>query len=151
VVTETDYVPHADDNDSFENIDNDNDYYAANTTDYDDDSEHHLSISLVNAFRAPHELRNLPDFLYNPLSPDALQAPLPPPNNKSALLATVYDGNPEPKHYLEARTSPDLSNWKARKFGNIIGARRVYAKKVDGGYCARCVAKGFSQIPGKDF
>jgi Reverse transcriptase (RNA-dependent DNA polymerase) len=89
----------------------------------------------------------------------------------SALIATIYDGNPEPKHYLEARTSPDSSNlWEAMctEIKNmeskevlqispktevptnhkIIGARWVYAKKDDGRYHARCVAKGFSQIPG---
>jgi transposase InsO family protein len=171
VVTESDYVPHADDNDSFD-IEDDDDYREATTS--DDDSEHHLPRSLVNAFRAPRELRNLADFLPNPPGPDALQAPLPPPDNESALLATVYDGNPEPKHYLEARTSPDSSNWweaMCTEFKNmeskevwqirpktevptnrkIIGARWVYAKKDDGRYRARCVAKGFSQIPGKDF
>jgi Reverse transcriptase (RNA-dependent DNA polymerase) len=33
----------------------------------------------------------------------------------------------------------------------VVGARWVYAKKADGRFRARCVAKGFSQIPGKDF
>jgi hypothetical protein len=70
VVTESDNVPHADDDDSFENIDNDDDYHDANTSD-DDDSENHLPLSLVNAFRAPRELRNLADFLPNPPGPDA--------------------------------------------------------------------------------
>jgi hypothetical protein len=111
---ESDYAPRADDNNLFENIDDDNDYHDNNTNvddDDDDDSEHHLPISLVNTFCAQRKLRNLADFLPNPPGPDALLSPLPPPKNKSALLATIYDGNPEPKHYLEARTSPDLSNW----------------------------------------
>ena len=34
---------------------------------------------------------------------------------------------------------------------NIIGTRWVFAIKDDGRFRARCVAKGFSQIPGKDF
>jgi Reverse transcriptase (RNA-dependent DNA polymerase) len=34
---------------------------------------------------------------------------------------------------------------------NVIRARWVYAKKADGQFRVRCVAKGFSQIPGKDF
>jgi hypothetical protein len=33
----------------------------------------------------------------------------------------------------------------------IIGARWVFNRKDDGRYRARCVAKGYSQIPGKDF
>jgi Reverse transcriptase (RNA-dependent DNA polymerase) len=33
----------------------------------------------------------------------------------------------------------------------IIGSRWVLNHKMDGKYRARCVAKGFSQIPGKDF
>jgi Reverse transcriptase (RNA-dependent DNA polymerase) len=33
----------------------------------------------------------------------------------------------------------------------IIGSRWVLARKDDGCYRARCIAKGFSQIPGKDF
>jgi hypothetical protein len=34
--------------------------------------------------------------------------------------------------------------------GKIIGACWVLARKDDRRYQARCVAKGFSQIPGKD-
>jgi hypothetical protein len=33
----------------------------------------------------------------------------------------------------------------------VIGARWVLARKDDGRYLARCIAKRFSQIPGKDF
>jgi hypothetical protein len=77
----------------FENIDDDVNYHEDNTND-DDYSKHHFPGSLVNSFCAPREIRNLADYLPNQPGPDALQAPLPPPKNKSALLATVYDGNP---------------------------------------------------------
>jgi hypothetical protein len=55
------------------------------------------------------------------------------------------------------------TTWRISKFGKslpkllflkekkIIGSRWVFACKDDGRYRARCVAKGFSQIPGKDF
>jgi hypothetical protein len=58
VVTESDYVPHADDDDSFENIDNVDDYHDANTSD-DDDSEHHLPLSLVNAQQFMMAIQNI--------------------------------------------------------------------------------------------
>jgi hypothetical protein len=32
-------------------------------------------------------------------------------SNEAAYLATVYDGNPEPKTFREAQSSPDFSNW----------------------------------------
>jgi hypothetical protein len=93
---------------------------------------------------------------------------------ETALIATMYDGSPEPKNFYEAQNSTDFPNWwdamcvelnnmeskevweivpklnvpKGRK---IIGSRWVLARKTDGKYRARCVAKGFSQIPGKDF
>jgi hypothetical protein len=38
--------------------------------------------------------------------------------------------------------------WKVRP---KIGARWLFARKDDGRYCACCVAKGFSQLPGKYF
>jgi hypothetical protein len=31
--------------------------------------------------------------------------------NEAYYLATVYDGNPEPKNFKEAQNSPDFSNW----------------------------------------
>jgi hypothetical protein len=31
--------------------------------------------------------------------------------NEAALIATMYDGNPEPKSYWEAINCPDFSNW----------------------------------------
>jgi Reverse transcriptase (RNA-dependent DNA polymerase) len=94
-------------------------------------------------------------------------------NNKheTALISTMYDGNPEP---WEAINCPDFSNWwetMCTEFSNmehkqvweitpksniptgrkIIGSRWILARRDDGCYRARCVAKGFSQIPGKDF
>jgi hypothetical protein len=30
---------------------------------------------------------------------------------EAVYLATVYDGNPEPKNFREAQLSPDFSNW----------------------------------------
>jgi Reverse transcriptase (RNA-dependent DNA polymerase) len=91
-----------------------------------------------------------------------------------AHQATIFDGSPEPKTYRESLQCPDAANWwvvictefdnmertrvweirpkitipKGRK---IIGARWVFARKDDGRYRARCVAKAFSQIHGKDF
>jgi Reverse transcriptase (RNA-dependent DNA polymerase) len=40
---------------------------------------------------------------------------------------------------------------KVPKGSKIIGNRWVYAEKDDGTYRSRTVAKGFSQVPGKDF
>jgi hypothetical protein len=92
---------------------------------------------------------------------------------ESALIATIYDGSPEPKTYREAQCE-DLPNWWGAmciEFNNmeqkrvweiipktlvpagrkIIRAHWVLARKDDGRYRTRCVAKGFSQIPGKYF
>ena len=97
-----------------------------------------------------------------------------PRRGECALLATVYDGSPEPKTLKESLQCPDSPNWWAAiktEFQNmeekgvwqiktktsippnrkLIGVRWVLARKDDGRYRARCVAKGFSQIPGKDF
>jgi hypothetical protein len=91
----------------------------------------------------------------------------------TALIATMYDGNPELKTYAALRCS-DFQIWRGAmcvyfknmedkqvweitpkasipKGRKIIGSRRVFACKDDGRYRARYVAKGFSQIPGKDF
>ena len=91
-----------------------------------------------------------------------------------ALQATIYDGNPDPKSFQEAKESTDWPNWWAAistEFSNmhskevwtiipktslppsrkIIGNRWVFAQKDDGRFRARTVAKGFTQIPGKDF
>jgi Reverse transcriptase (RNA-dependent DNA polymerase) len=42
-------------------------------------------------------------------------------------------------------------NPKYQREGKIIGNRWVYAEKDDGTYRSRNIAKGFSQIPGKEF
>ena len=86
----------------------------------------------------------------------------------------MFDSNPELKTFHETKQTQDSANWWAAmttEFQNmeqkqvwevlpktaipanrkVIGARWVYAKKADGRFRERCVAKGFSQIPGKDF
>ena len=96
------------------------------------------------------------------------------PKGEVARLATVYDGSPEPKTFKESLLCSDSTNWweaMTTEFRNmeekgvwqikprtsvppnrkLIGVRWVLARKDDGRYRARCVAKGFSQIPGKDF
>jgi Reverse transcriptase (RNA-dependent DNA polymerase) len=93
---------------------------------------------------------------------------------ESVLVSTIHDGNPEPKTYLEAKQSKSWKSWQnamAIEFKNmedkkvweihekkklpsgrkLIGNRWVFAQKDDGRYRARTVAKGFSQVPGKDF
>jgi hypothetical protein len=95
-------------------------------------------------------------------------------NNDTALIATMYDGNPEPKIYTQALKCSDFQYWwgamciefknmedkqaweitpkssipKGRK---IIGSWWVFARKDDGRYWSRCISKEFSKIPGKDF
>jgi hypothetical protein len=82
--------------------------------------------------------------------------------------------DPFPKNYREAMSRKDEKEWKKAmwtEFQNIedkkvwifvrkndiptgrklIGNRWVYTIKDDGRYRARTVAKGYSQIPGKDF
>ena len=93
---------------------------------------------------------------------------------ENAYVSTIHDGSPEPKTYKEARKSKFWAFWweaMCTEFRNmeeknvwkiilkkdlppgrkLIGNRWVYAQKDDGRYRARTVAKGFSQIPGKDF
>jgi hypothetical protein len=90
------------------------------------------------------------------------------------MVANIHDGDPDPKSYYEAKQAKDWNEWwKAMKteFENmdekkvwdvykrtdlpsgrkLIGNRWVYVLKDDGRYRARTVAKGFSQVPGKDF
>ena len=93
---------------------------------------------------------------------------------EQALVANIHDGSPEPKSLYEDKQRKDWTQWwNAMKieFKNmeekkvwdiiekkdvptgrkIIGNRWVYAMKDDGRFRARTVAKGFSQIAGKDF
>jgi Reverse transcriptase (RNA-dependent DNA polymerase) len=93
---------------------------------------------------------------------------------ETVLLATMLDSNPEPKSYHKRKNSgfrkllgiydnrlPNTWNKKIAwdvlpktsipAYLKVIGAQRVYPKKSDGQFRARCVAKGLSQIPGKDF
>jgi hypothetical protein len=86
----------------------------------------------------------------------------------------INDGENVPKSYKDATFSKEWEQWWTAiviEFNameekgvwdiveksnvptgrRIIGNRWVFAKKNDGRYRARTVAKGFSQIPGKDF
>ncbi len=97
----------------------------------------------------------------------------PRSNNQTAMTATIYDGNPEPKSVAEAKNTKDWKKWLGAifiEFDNmeekevwevvnrkdiptgrkIIGNRWVFAIKDDGRYRARTVAKGYSQVPGED-
>jgi Reverse transcriptase (RNA-dependent DNA polymerase) len=91
-----------------------------------------------------------------------------------AFMAVTPDMNLCPLNYNSAMTHPDKAQWwiaTVHEFDNlstkgvfqilkksnvpkgrmIIGNRSVYARKFDGRYRNRTFAKGFSQIPGKDF
>jgi hypothetical protein len=93
---------------------------------------------------------------------------------ESLMVANIHDGNPEPKNIHEARQTKEWSKWWeacCTEFQNmedkgvwevvnrkdlppgrkVIGNRWVFAVKDDGRYRARTVAKGYSQVPGKDF
>jgi hypothetical protein len=93
---------------------------------------------------------------------------------ESLMLANLHDGSPEPKNIHEARQTKEWTKWWeacCTEFKNmeekcvwevvnrkdvppgrkVIGNRWVFAVKDDGRYRARTVAKGYSQIPGKDF
>ena len=93
---------------------------------------------------------------------------------EASMVANIQDGSPEPKTYIEAKASKDWKHWWdaiCLEFDNmeenkvwkiikktdlpagrkIIGNRWVFAQKDDGRYRTRTVAKGFSQVPGKDF
>jgi hypothetical protein len=126
--------------------------------------------------RGIRELRNLTTY-YNPDPFQYVHAATLATFSKLfdvCLQATVYDGNPDPKTFTEAKQSPDWPNWweaMCTEFKNmhekqvwtiiprsslpsnrkVIGNRWVYVQKDDGRYRARTVAKGFTQIPGKDF
>jgi Reverse transcriptase (RNA-dependent DNA polymerase) len=139
----------------------------------DDESEHMTNISN----RGIRELMNLQtSYNPNPLQYTQHAALLATfqYSPEIALQATIYDGSPDPKSYAEAMTSSDRSNWWeaiCTEFDNmhskgvwtiiskseiplnrkVIGNRWVYVQKDDGRFRDRTVAKGFSQIPGKDF
>ena len=91
-----------------------------------------------------------------------------------ALTAGFTDGNDDPVNYNQVKNHKEKGEWwkaMCTEFQNmeskkvwdivekskvpnnrqIIGNRWVFAKKDDGRYRARAVAKGYSQIPGKDF
>jgi hypothetical protein len=95
-------------------------------------------------------------------------------NYEVLLQSSLYDGSPEPKNLYEARTSKDWTNWwkaistefesmhekdvweivrksEVPEKRRTLQSRWVFVQKDDGRFRARCVAKGFSQIPGKDF
>jgi Reverse transcriptase (RNA-dependent DNA polymerase) len=158
-----------------------------------EEREYNLPRNVARRLNLPREVLNL-DTFYNrigsllesdeesntstvtmdDLGERALLTIFNPRGGEVALLATVYDGSPEPKTFKESLECHDSPNWWVAiktEFRNmeekgvwqiktktsvppnrkLIGARWVLARKDDGRYRARCVAKGFSQIPGKDF
>jgi hypothetical protein len=66
--------------------------------------------------------------------------------NKAWEAMCLEFNNMETKHVWEICKKTDIPNNR-----KVIGNRWVYALKDDGRFRARTVAKGFSQIPGKDF
>jgi Reverse transcriptase (RNA-dependent DNA polymerase) len=122
------------------------------------------------------EIRNLTTFYNTNPGETAEIAMLARVFNPTELIyvSTIHDGNPDPKNYAEAKNSKDWNKWweamciefknmEDKKVWNVIlktdvptgrkliGNRWVFAQKDDGRYRARTVAKGFSQVPGKDF
>jgi Reverse transcriptase (RNA-dependent DNA polymerase) len=122
------------------------------------------------------ESRNMTTF-YNPNPGESTEtAMLARVFNPTELIyvSTIHDGSPDPKNYVEAKNSKDWNKWweamctefknmEDKKVWKVIsksdvptgrkltGNRWVFAQKDDGRYRARTVAKGFSQVPGKDF
>ena len=86
------------------------------------------------------------------------------------LLATAYIGR-DPASYAEAMRSTNVDSWeeacqyeidvlnrnKTWELVNLPAGRKavklkwVFKHKADGRYCARLVAKGFTQIHGLDY
>ena len=118
-------------------------------------------------------LHNITTF-YNPDPIQHATLSFPCDNDECALTTFIPDMNIFPNYYSEAMTRKDKNEWwkamvvefdnatsknvwqiikksKLPKGRNILGNRWVFARKDDDRYRARTVAKGFSQIPGKDF
>ena len=93
---------------------------------------------------------------------------------EKALISGFYDGADEPKNFHEVSKHKNRKEWwdaMCTEFHNmeskevwkikkrkdkppnrkLIGNRWVYKKKDNGTYRARTVAKGYDQVPGKDF
>jgi hypothetical protein len=149
-------------------------------TEEDDADDAIIPASVQHKFAAiPRSIRSLETF-YNPNPQDEGEnirgeaAVMVRETNEAAYLATVYYGILEPKNLKEAQNSPDFSNcleamcvefrnkehkqdWEITPNTSVptkrkvIGSRWEFSRKDDGSYRARCVAKVFSQIPGKDF
>jgi Reverse transcriptase (RNA-dependent DNA polymerase) len=121
--------------------------------------------------KLPREVLNLRSY-FNPEPGEYANVSIQ--NIETNLNVLINDGDDIPKTYAEAQKSESWSEWKKAaytEFKNmetkkvwkiveksqvpagrkIIANRWVFARKDDGRYRARTVAKGFSQIPGKDF
>jgi hypothetical protein len=130
----------------------------APTTDTETDSElEGEEVGLLGLIQEPYQM--LPGFMHY----------------CSQAMQTIVPGfDPFPKTYREAMNRKDKPNWKHAaytEFANmheksvwiffkkknlppgrkIIGCRWIFTIKDNGTYRARAVAKGYSQIPGKDF
>jgi hypothetical protein len=146
---------------------------ALEGSDSTEDSTEGLHPAIQNNLSGvPREVRNLTRF-FNPNPGQHCTNLQGDSNSDTALIATMY-GNPEPKTYAQALRCSYFQNWWGSmciEFKNMenkkvweitpkasvpkgrksIGSQSVFAYKDNGQYRAHCVAKGFSQIPGKDF
>ena len=117
--------------------------------------------------KTTRELKNL-DTSYNPMFVHHSLT------EEMMLLIKNVSETGDPVTYYEAMSSPNKDKWWSAmceefnsmerrqvwklikrdtvpKDRRLIGCRWVYVEKDDGRFRARAVAKGFSQIPGKDF
>jgi Reverse transcriptase (RNA-dependent DNA polymerase) len=96
---------------------------------------------------APHEMAFAAGLHERNVYPQTLRAALSKPNSLDwwKAVCTEFD-NCEHKQVWTIVKKSNVP--KGRK---IIGNRWLFARKDDGRYRARTVAKGFSQIPGQDF